>query len=417
LARILIAEDYDDLRIMITELLVELEHDVSAHPDGATAMDALNLREFDLLILDWELPEVSGLDICKNFRARGGDTPILMLTGKKAMSDKERGFDAGADDYLTKPFHPTELKARIRSLLRRSEKRSNLIDKYGELQNGTMFAERYQVMSALGRGSTGVIYKALHTLLNRMVALKVLHPQLLKEPESVARFSREAQAVSTLSHPNIIAVHDFGITSGGLPYLVMDFADGPTLGERIRDGGPLHPRKAVRLFIQACSALAHAHNNGVIHRDVKPNNILLVTNKADEEDLKLVDFGIAKLPAGAQFSEITQNGDVLGSPLYMSPEQCMGTVLDNRTDIYSLGCVMYTALVGFEPFIGENVLETMYKRTVESAKPMRAVKPHLDLPQALDDIVLKALSQNLDERYQTMEQLKEDLEQAAYVIA
>jgi eukaryotic-like serine/threonine-protein kinase len=415
-ARILVTEDYDDLREMITELLVDLEHVVEAHSDGTKAMASLSAREFDLLILDWELPGLSGIEICKNFRAGGGTTPILMLTAKKTIIEKEQGFDAGADDYLTKPFHPTELKARIRSLLRRSEQKPVFADEYAELKHGTMFAERYEIVAPLGRGSTGVIYKAKHTFLNRTVALKVLHPQLVKEAESVARFSREAQAVSALSHPNIIAIHDFGVTGGGLPYLVMDLADGPTLGERIKLSGALPARRAVPLFIQICDALAHAHNRGIIHRDVKPGNILLVRSEQGDEVVKIVDFGIAKMPAAGPAMQITQSGDVLGSPLYMSPEQCMGSVLDYRTDIFSLGCVMYVTLSAKEPFIGENVLETMYKRTVEVAQPLRDVCPEIEIPQALDVILQRALSQHPDDRYQSMEQLKAELEEITCVL-
>lgn len=418
MARILLAEDYDDLRDMVGELLTGLNHVVEAHPDGLTALNSLNNHEFDLLILDWELPKVLGIDICKTFRARGGTAPILMLTGKRAVVDKEEGFDAGADDYLTKPFHPKELVARIKALLRRNEtKASKAAIQAEQLEPGTIFAERYQIISTLGRGSTGVIYKAMHMFLQRMVALKVLHPQLVREPESVARFGREAQAVSSLDHPNIISVHDFGITNEGLPYLVMDYAEGHTLGDRIKNQGHIEARLAIPIFMQACDALSHAHSRGVMHRDVKPGNILLVKDETGAEVLKVVDFGIAKMPEGDQALQITQNGDVLGSPLYMSPEQCMGGQLDYRTDIFSLGCVMFMVLAGVEPFVGENVLDTMYRRTIENAKPISVVRPGIEVPHVLDLIVMKALSRNINKRYQTMDALRADLDKLACVLA
>lgn len=418
LARILLVEDYDDLREMVSELLREMEHLVEAVADGAAAITALNKQEFDLLILDWEVPHVPGIEICKHVRSLGRTTPVLMLTGKKAIVDKEQGFDAGADDYLTKPFHPKELLSRIKALLRRSEVATAVQPGAGQMEPGTIFVERYQIVNTLGRGSTGTIYKAMHLFLNRFVALKVLHPQLIAEPESVARFKREAQAISTLSHPNIISIYDFGISAqGGTPYLVMDFSEGMTLSEYVKGLGRLTPKEAVPIFLQACDALAHAHEHGIIHRDVKPGNILLVKDTDGTQTLKLVDFGIAKMPLGGQSLQVTQNGDVLGSPLYMSPEQCMGSTLDTRTDIFSLGCVMHVALTGNDPFIGDNVLDTMYKRTVEDAKSILKTYPHIALPQALDAIVLKALARHAQNRYQTMVELKADLEKILCVLA
>lgn len=417
LARILIAEDYDDLRDMIRDLLTDMEHVVEAHPNGGLVLDSLNTKEFDLIILDWELPKLTGIEICKAFRAWGGTTPILMLTGKKAIVDKEQGFDAGADDYLTKPFHPKELQARIKALLRRSEQKATVATQpTDQIDPGTIFADRYQIVSPLGRGSTGTIYKAMHLFLHRFVAVKILHPQLLNEPDSIARFKREAQAVSSLSHPNVIAIYDFGITTQGLPYLVMDYSDGISLAEQIKQHGPMSPREALPIFVQACDALAHAHSRGVIHRDVKPGNMMLIPNEDGTFALRIVDFGIAKLPQSGAAMQITQNGDVLGSPLYMSPEQCMGAPLDSRTDIFSLGCVMYMALAGVEPFLGDNVLDTMYKRTVENAKSILHVRPEIEMPQALDVIVMKALARDLNQRYQTMEELRAELDELVCVL-
>lgn len=417
MARILLAEDYDDLRDMISELLRSQEYVVDAFDNGQDVENTLQSRAFDLVILDWDLPKVLGIDICKNYRSRGGSAPVLMLTGKKAVTDKEAGFEAGADDYLTKPFHPKELLARIKALLRRSQSTSGSGIPIGEIPAGTVFADRYEVVMTLGRGSTGIIYKAKHLYLDRMVALKVLHPQLVCETESVARFKREAQAVSALSHPNIVSIYDFGINVDGLPYLVMDFSGGETLMDRISAHKQLSFEEALPLLIQACDALSHAHSKGVIHRDVKPGNMLIVEDESGREMLRLVDFGIAKIERGGQAMQVTQNGDVLGSPLYMSPEQCMGGQLDRRTDIFSLGCVMYTALMGQEPFIGDNVLDTMYRRTVEDARPFAEVRPDIDLPQALEAIVLKAMARDLNDRYQTMDEMKKHLEELSCALA
>jgi CheY-like chemotaxis protein len=410
LARILLAEDYDDLRDMITELLEQQEHVVEPYNNGRDAQQSLKSKDFDLVICDWDLPEVPGVDIIRKYRAEGGKCPVLLISGKKALSDKEAGFEAGADDYLTKPFHPKELTARVKALLRRAELLTPKAFEPGILESGTLFADRYEIISLLGRGSSGIIYRANHIFLNRTVALKVLHPQLVSESESVARFKREAQAVSCLSHPNIVAVYDFGITSGGLPYLVMDFADGETLAQRIYDRDHLPLEESLPIFMQACVALAHSHERGVIHRDVKPGNMILVKDKDGNDTLKIVDFGIAKVARGGVAMQVTQNGDILGSPLYMSPEQCMGQELDARTDIYSFGCVMHMTLLGREPFIGENVLDTMYRRTVENVRRFSEVRKDIELPQAIEAIVLKALERERSKRYQSMPELHTDLD-------
>jgi len=416
LARILLAEDYDDLRDMITELLKQQEHVVEPFDNGLDAQQTLKTKEFDLVICDWDLPQVLGVDIIREYRAGGGKSPVLLISGKKALSDKELGFEAGADDYLTKPFHPKELTARVKALLRRAELLTPKSFEPGILEAGTLFADRYEIISLLGRGSSGIIYKSNHIFLNRTVALKVLHPQLISESESVARFKREAQAVSCLSHPNIVAVYDFGITTGGLPYLVMDFADGETLAQRISSQNHLPLEQALPIFMQACAALAHSHERGVIHRDVKPGNMVLIKDSDGKDQLKVVDFGIAKVSRGGAAMQVTQNGDILGSPLYMSPEQCMGQELDARTDIYSFGCVMHMALLGREPFVGDNVLDTMYRRTVEDVRRFAAVRGDIDLPQAIEAIVLKALQRERNNRYQSMLDLHADLEKLSFAI-
>jgi serine/threonine protein kinase len=347
--------------------------------------------------------------VIRDYRAAGGTSPVLLLSGKKALSDKEQGFESGADDYLTKPFHPKELTARIKALLRRAELMAPKSIDVGELAPESLFAERYKIVSTLGRGSTGIIYQAQHIFLNRLVALKVLHPQLVADPDNVARFRREAQAVSCLSHPNIIAVYDFGITPSGLPYLVMDYSEGETLALRICMKNHLSLDEALPFFIQAADALSHSHERGVIHRDVKPGNIMLVQNNDGQEILKLVDFGIAKIAQGGTALQVTQNGDILGSPLYMSPEQCMGHELDARTDIYSFGCVMHMALLGREPFTGDNVLDVMYRRTIEDVRPFASVRNDVSLPHTIEAIVMKALKRAPSARYQTMAELRDDL--------
>lgn len=404
----MLAEDYDDLRDMISELLRGQDHDVEACDNGLEAEHSIQEKAFDLMILDWDLPKVTGLDVVKNYRAIGGTTPVLMLTGKKRLADKEAGLDAGADDYLTKPFHPAELTARIRALLRRASMAPNAVVN-AELKEGSIFAERYAILDTLGRGSSGIIYKAKHVYLDRLLAVKALHPKLLTDEDAVERFKREAQALSRVDHPNIVKVYDFGITSAGLPYLVMDYCAGETLIDRINTQSYLSPEEAVPIFIQICNGLVEAHEKGIIHRDVKPSNLMIVKDKNGKDLVKLADFGIAKLPKGGEAMQVTQSGDIIGSPAYMSPEQCMGQELDVRTDIYSVGCVMYATLLGRDVFIGGNILDTMYRRTAEDAESFQSARPDIFCPEALEAIVMKALSRERAKRFQSMLELEEAL--------
>ena len=262
-----------------------------------------------------------------------------------------------------------------------------------------------------------MVYKANHLLMDRIVAIKMLKAHLVTNPQSLKRFQQEAKAVSYLMHPNIVAVFDFGVSPDAQPYLVMDYLDGINLTELIEQQKHLEVQRSIRIFLQVCDALAHAHQKGVIHRDLKPSNIMLVKTKDQDETVKIVDFGIAKLMPWAEkeFQKLTQTGESFGSPVYMSPEQCLGEKLDIRSDIYSLGCLMYETLVGSPPHLGKHVLETMYKHLNEQPLPPSTIMHDPTFPGSLERIVLKALSKQPADRYQSMTELKTDLEQVLTV--
>ncbi len=280
-----------------------------------------------------------------------------------------------------------------------------------ELFVGSRFAERYQILSVVGRGSMGVVYKARHELMGRLVAIKMLRGQLLRDERSVKRFEREARATSRLDHPNVIAVHDFGLTENRQPYLVMDFASGVTLYEIQKRERILAPQRAVHIFSQVCDALQHAHLQGVIHRDLKPSNIMVMSRENDHDYVKVFDLGVAKVAWGEEEEKeaLTGTGEVCGSPIYLSPEQCKHDPLDHRTDIYSLGVVMYELLTGMPPLMGETAYDTIYLHAHEEA-PAFALVTDAVLPARLEKIVLKALSKSPDDRQQTMQELKWELQ-------
>ncbi len=275
---------------------------------------------------------------------------------------------------------------------------------------GSFFAERYQIISQLGKGGMSSVYKAKHTLMDHIVAIKIL---VASDVPSLKRFQLEAKLVSSLKHHNIVTVYDFGVSFKGQPYLVMDYLEGSNLMEEIRREKRLDLVRATWIFCQACDALNLAHKRDLIHRDLKPSNFMLVDEEQHDDVVKLVDFGIAKhlaMPV-SEAAQLTQAGQVLGSPLYMSPEQCTGNRLDARSDIYSLGCVMYETLTGRPPLIGIDVFDTIQRHIHETPRSFASVDPELvSLPEQIEVIVLKCLKLDPGDRYQTILELWTDLE-------
>ncbi len=275
---------------------------------------------------------------------------------------------------------------------------------------GTTLARNYEILALIGSGGMSVVYKARHKLMKSLAAIKMLHAHLLSHQKTLQRFQQEAQAVKTLSHPNIVYVSDFGVTDDGQPYLVMDYLEGISLSELIRRQGKVEVERALHILTQTCDALSHAHGKGIIHRDLKPSNIMLVRQEADNDFVKIVDFGIAKLGEETQQGQhLTQTGEVFGSPPYMSPEQCLGSKLDARSDVYSFGCVMYEALTGLAPFKGESSLATMHKHLNDTPQPLSLAGLDPRLAARLDAIVFKCLEKEPDKRYQTMQDVRAQL--------
>jgi len=274
--------------------------------------------------------------------------------------------------------------------------------------------DQYQLIARISIGGMGAIYKSRHRKTNALLAIKILHPHVADVGNNRQRFDREAKAAAALKHPNLVVVHDYGITPKKVPYLVMELIDGTTLQDEFGRGGGLPPGRFFHIFDQVCAALIHAHSRGVIHRDIKPSNILIVKNSETPDLVKVVDFGIAKVidPRGIEGQELTQTGDILGSPLYMSPEQCMGEDLDQRTDIYSLGCVMYQGITGKPPIIAENVVKTIFKHVNVVPDRISVARPDINLPPIVEQVIFKTLEKKPANRYASIEELRAALNQA-----
>lgn len=280
---------------------------------------------------------------------------------------------------------------------------------------GTLFCDRFQITEVLGGGGMGMVYRATHLMMQRSVAIKILHTKMVGNADALKRFKVEAHAASNFSHPNILNVHDFGVSNQGQPYMVMDFLEGVNLTSLLDSEKQIPVPRAINMFLQMSSALAHAHSKDIIHRDVKPSNIMLVEFEGRREFVKLVDFGIAKVlnPSTPEAENLTRTGEVFGSPLYMSPEQCQGKKLDARADIYSLGAVMYRVVTGKPIFESTDPLETMFRQVSEMPASFSKACPELQIPERLEAIIFKCLAKDREHRYQSMNELKDDLEQAA----
>jgi len=275
---------------------------------------------------------------------------------------------------------------------------------------GSTFVERYKILSVLGEGGMSIVYKAHHAMMDRVVAIKILKHFESSGEKMFYRFQQEARAASSLNHPNLTTIYDFGVTPEGRAYLVMDYLEGKSLEQVIVEGA-LGAERTAKIFMQVCDGLEHAHSKGVIHRDIKPSNILLVINDKKQEVVKIVDFGIAKLmpEAKKETFHLTQAGQLFGSPLFMSPEQCANKKIDNRTDIYAVGATMYNALAARPPFEGATLPEVIYQHLKDAPLAFGKLGKNLNVPEPLEKMVFKCLEKDPEQRYQSMSALKADL--------
>lgn len=273
---------------------------------------------------------------------------------------------------------------------------------------GKTINKKYRVVGFIGRGGMSVVYQAKNIHTDQYVALKLLRSHLISDDSSLQRFQREAKAVSSLSHKNIIRMFDFGLTEDEQPFLAVEFLTGFPLSQLIKESGPFDCSVAINWFCQIADALKEAHKQGIVHRDVKPSNIIVGTEIDGSETVRILDFGISKvlLEESGQ-SKLTQTGEIFGSPMYMSPEQCLGKALDGRSDIYSLGTLMYEVLSGTPPLVGENVLDTLNKQL--SSDPVSLVECRPETPESIDYVVMRCLMKEPSKRYQSAAELLSDL--------
>ena len=263
---------------------------------------------------------------------------------------------------------------------------------------GRVLDDKYRLDARLGEGGMGTVYSATHLLIERSVAVKVLNPRLLADEGAKERFRREARAAGRLQHSNAVAVTDFGETRDGVVYLVMELLEGRPLRDVLAREAPLDPARAVSIMLQVAAAVGAAHDAGIIHRDLKPGNIFVVQRPNAPHIVKVLDFGIAKLSEadGVPVKTLTGTGVMIGTPRYMSPEQCDGAPLTPAADVYSLGVILYEMLTGQTPFTGSTPLALALKHSSEQPRPLRELVP--SVPPELEEVVLHTLAKSPGER-------------------
>lgn len=269
---------------------------------------------------------------------------------------------------------------------------------------GQVIGGHYEIESVLGEGGISIVYKARHMLLGTPAAIKFLLPGTELDAKAIMRFQREAQATAEIKHPSIAGIREFGIHKA-IPYLVLEFVEGKSLAELLREEKTLEPKRALSLLQKIAEAISYAHAQKVVHRDLKPSNIMIQRSGDGEEDIKIIDFGIAKVLESEHSNNLTKTGDIFGTPSYMSPEQCQGKPVDYRSDVYAIGCVAYEMFSGSPPFLGSTPVELILKHLNDNHKPLK-IKGIKGLNKVLD----AALAKDPTYRYQSCDELRLDLD-------
>ncbi len=334
-----------------------------------------------------------GKQVCSVLGDDGERNWFLKLESKECICAEETN-ETTTDDGRYESSQPYSPKEHATDLYRASD----VID------------GRFEVLKLIGLGGMGAVYKVFDIETKTVLALKLLHKKFCDDVSAIKRFEQEAEAAMRLDHPNLVPVYGHGITEARRAYLLMEYVEGRSLSEVIEEQGSLLEQRAIRILLQICEALSHAHNHNIIHRDIKPSNVILSRTTNDDDFVRVVDFGIAKTVASddRETKDLTQTGDVFGSPSYMSPEHCLGFKLDQRSDIYSFGCLMYEMLAGKPPFAGGNAIQLVLKHLNE--KPENLTKRKSSFTNlALEKITLKCLEKQQENRPQSIFEVSESL--------
>jgi CheY-like chemotaxis protein len=424
---IFIIDDSADNVAVLSRILRTAGYAVRTASTGGRALEELAIRPSQLVLMDINIPDVDGFAMCQALRAEPGsrDTPVVFLSALDNARNKVNAFRAGGVDYITKPFHEEEVLARVEhhlglTRLRRILEERNraleeknreltlawgnadrLFEALSERLPGTRVDDRYRLEAQIGTGGSATVYRAFDETTGQRVAVKILRPQVGPHADQWRdRFLQEWGTSSVISHPSAVAFLDAGITSIGLPYLVMELLEGRTLADEMARNGTLSLHRIAQVMAPVCRMLAAAHEAGLIHRDIKPANIFLhrAGGAEGEEQVKVVDFGIAKLLERNDVADFTTMGRVIGTPLYMSAERLLGEACDGRADVFAVAVTCYEALTGRYPYpCTEETVQAAIFASLGAAlsSPSSWCR---DLPPPFETAPVRALSREPDVR-------------------
>ena len=352
---LLVVDDDASNRYMLSRRLERAGYRVIVAEDGYKAIGVVETEAVDLVLLDIMMPGIDGLRVLEQLRRSQSPAqlPVIMASAIDESETVVRAIEGGANDYVTKPLDFPVVLARVAAQLRQRPAVPQTPDPHpDEIRPGSVLGARYRLGELLGEGGFGKVYRARHLELELDVAVKVLHARMTREPEIVERFRREGVSTARVLHPNAVSIYDFHLSDGGPAYLVMELLRGVTVGGVLGLSGSVSPKRAAEILVPVCDVLATAHAAGVVHRDIKPENLFL-HRFSSAEIVKVLDFGIAgMLDASPETERLTRAGALLGTPIYMAPEQLFGEPCDGRADVYSLGVLLSRMLTGAEPFQG-----------------------------------------------------------------
>jgi len=395
--RILVVDDEPFIRKTVREVLGDEGYLVDEAEDSKHCLALLKLKKFDLILMDIQMPGESGLDTFKKLAKEDFNTDTIMISGHGTIETAVEALKHGAYDFLEKPFSIAKLKATVKTALER-RRQAGQIESLKE--KGETFGN-YRLVRKIAEGGMASVYEAVQTNLDKKVALKIMHPHLTSDTVFVKRFEKEARTTALLSHPGIVQVYDYGWQNKCL-FLAMEFISGESLKTYLRKETRLPLPVCASVGIKLCEALCHAHAKGVVHRDIKPTNILI----SDRGEVKLVDFGIARC-LDQEAAQLTQADQIIGTPIYMSPEQVENRQAVPASDLFSLGTLLYLITTLELPFTGSNMGAIL--RTISACEYTEPNRINREISPELNSVVVKCLQKEMTKRYESAAQVREDL--------
>lgn len=425
--RVLLVDDQDELRELFRRTLRKDGHEVVTAANGRSAVELARESRFDVVISDVRMPDMNGVELLQELHESDPDLPVLLISGSPDLETAMKAVQFGAIEYLVKPVPFDKLRAcasKAVDLRRKRDEAQQVLDHYrsgervrsrpglGDQRDswtGVLLGGRYRIGRQIGAGGMGGVYEANREDLGQMrVAVKVLHETLADDESLLRRFRREAETIGLINHPNIVKILDVHVEPDEPAFLVMELLDGLSLRQELVGHGTFSGSRIVFVATQMLAALAAVHRAHVIHRDMKPENVVLTSVSGLSDIVKVLDFGVAKLMTRPSGDTLTQVGMVLGTPTYMAPEQARGAAIDARADLYSVAAIMYECLTGNAPYTGDNYNALLFAIQQGKPTPLTEARPEVD--PALIAVIERAMATEADARFQSAEDMAQALE-------